>query len=463
MKNAIFPMFGASQFKNILVGISNLNGGSVTIDELAESINLKKSSLGNHFPIIKELGLIIKTKQRLYLSHHGFETVKSLKNNDITNLIGVFNNIKNNSLVISFADSIISTNPDIDERELGEFICDKFKKERGKDYYKKLGRSAKDIVRFFKTGDTVFRIRPDKNEVDCIRPSGTYNTLIENRLHEAFNNSEFIIDKSNEPFNQREYSDLNNLLSLNLLERIGERKYQATKKGIQMLNSTNKKEYFADILMGNEILKPLFKAINGEKTINKKVIGTLFMDVYDLEVKESTALGYGKKFLNWIKESGLIESVGKGNYMKTSNFYSIFQFYLSENYNSPESNLIKPNNTLVSKKRIDNIEHQQPNIISKAKKEDNEIDYLEILRETHNLLTDLKCNHYKEIKLNEIKNICYEFKTKTLNPSEQAIMIWIIEEIDLIKSQENQNIRNYAIDSIDKLIISLRKSLKSGV
>ena len=308
-----FPQMGASQIAPIILALNNL-GGSARLESLAPALNLAEGTLNNYMTTLVALDLVRQRRRTLFLTEYGRELAHLLEEKSYDALAPFFDRVVKRSPVLSLAAEILRVTPEIDNATLGQRLCFRFKKKSDSDYCKRVGRNSAEIVRFFNK-EAEDRMNLAARSSMMVRPKLTYQK-IERLIDQASLGG--IVDRSGEAMSTREIDDFSTLVSLKLVEKIGKNKFKLTDLGQEFRTSSNRKNTFARVLVGNEFVREWVAILRdkGVQYIDSETLSRAIGETNPLW-GIATLQEFGKSFRNWLDNAGLIQNVRYGKYQFT--------------------------------------------------------------------------------------------------------------------------------------------------
>ena len=305
--------------------------------ELSKKTYLSLGVLGDILPITKRLGLIAKKlgNHKLFLTPLGKETLDAVENEKREKLTLLGNEIIKKSNVIAEAYNILSEEENITYDKLGLKLAKKFnKKWEHPATYRSAGRSCVDILSSFylierhakrhkggKGGGArggYFGKRRHENILVPTAGTDYIISMLKTLEKEEANDISLLTDT------QRKKENFKSLIDLELVERVGENKFELTEAGKQLkstIGTIEENKVFRTILLK---YLPALGTIN----ILKEEKGAEEFSIWDLadtikrynnrNWKKSTVKVYAYKFLSWLKKANVIESGNYGRYRLTN-------------------------------------------------------------------------------------------------------------------------------------------------
>jgi len=335
------PQSTFNTIKNILITIQKS-------DHPLSVAELKKvaPTLYNNLAVMKEFSLILRTHQGFQLTENGKNFASLLIENDEDKIRDYAkNNLLMRSKLFSEAYNMLTQMPDIDNETLGTKLNEKFVKQKWLDErtYKIVGNSCKDLLDGFKLykyknrGRGRGRGKHRARHINMILPYSSAIVVFK-LLDESFVNNIWKIIEDDFP----ETKKIKRILYANTLLDLGIGKYidnmnnlmELTEDGIQLKNEHDyfkRQIIFQDILMKYPPVKDILKIIinNNFEVITQGNIGDILEKYNKITWTLSTKKSYAVKFLNWLKESGIIEEIEWGKYRLSPSILERYKDFFS--------------------------------------------------------------------------------------------------------------------------------------
>jgi DNA-binding MarR family transcriptional regulator len=335
----VFPNISVAIIKKILIGLYE-KGGSCHTDELADAIQIKSNSISNMLPILKDLAIIErKAPVRGYLvfTMKGRELVKNMMINNKENVKSIFKDLLPNSQTLIYANQILNSlepNKDITNKELGKKVYNHFGRKGKSDiYYKVIGRSLIGIINLFTNGlQTISKKRKNFGSpiIGIIRAEMTKERMIR-VINESNENGIIDFEIIDPKLKPKTIVEISNLVDLHLIELISDYKFQLTDLGLRLkesekLDNEKKMSAFQEVLIKNKACVEVINRIKNEgyEKVDREIVSRIINNVNGLNWKTGTMMSHGRKFLNWLKNAGLVEETKRrGNYNVSSDLKRI--------------------------------------------------------------------------------------------------------------------------------------------
>jgi len=296
----IYDLFGKSKISNLLPALQLLE----LVDYDKKLKTLKLSDLGLKFRIA-----IITNDDDLAgkLIKSGIEEKEPFK----------------------FVSNLLITKNILTSEEIGKQLAFKFSKRWDNPLtFKAYGSAIASILSY--VGDGIYSrgiLRLDGQKIKLkkkpVLPSCSFNTIF--KIVEYISKiKEVDLSTLINDLGKRVSTEIGVCIELELIEKIAPKQYYITEKGYRLVESFNREhipEIWRQTLFESEYRELIIKL--QEKEITTLDLGN-FLNRYigGKWSSELTIKTYGKKFMSWLREANLIETISKGKYrvIKVNNF-----------------------------------------------------------------------------------------------------------------------------------------------
>jgi hypothetical protein len=412
------PQASFNTIKNILIVLTK----SEHPLSVAELKNVAPT-LYNNLSMMKEFFLIFRTHQGFQLTENGRKFASLLIEDDEDKIRDYAkNNLLARSTFLKEAYTILTEEPEIDNETLGEKLNEKFVKQKWLDErtYKTVGNSCKDILNGFKLYEYKHRrkgrggSKHRERHINMLLPYSSA-IIVFKLLDESFINNIWKVTQDDFP----ETKKIKSILYANTLLDLGIGKYidnvknimELTEDGIQLKNEHDyfKRQFiFQDILMKYPPVKDILKIIinNNIEVITQGNIGDILEKYNKITWTISTKKSYAVKFLNWLKESVILEDTGGGKYRFSLTLLERYKDFFSSIKTETKINDIFDGNKIYTQKIMGDIYRSINRILySEDDKWNNDIETKEkIISDIEKLIDFYKSQKVSVRKFVQIKH-----------------------------------------------------------
>lgn len=285
-----------------------------------------KSKISNLLPTLQLLELVDYDKKlkTIKLSDLGLKFRTAIITNDDSLAGKLIKSEIEEKDPFKFVSNLLITKNVLTSEEIGKQLAFKFSKKWDNPLtFKAYGSAIASILSYIGDGiysRGVLRLEGQKikSEKKLILPSCSFNTIFKiveyiSKVKEV-NLSTLIND-----LGKRVYTEIGVIIELGLVEKIAPKQYYIKEKGYRLVDPFNleyRPEIWRQTLFESDYRDLIIKLKDKEFTTPD--LGTfLNRHIGGKWTSELTIKTYGKKFLSWLKEAKLIETISKGKYRAT--------------------------------------------------------------------------------------------------------------------------------------------------
>lgn len=326
MEKVTVPYVGIERVVRVLDAAIKEEAKEITITELASLLG-HPSSVRNVFPTLSLLGLAeVRKRGVIAITSNGIEFINSFKSGEMGKAREIIKKGVENSEVLKFVKALLETRVQLTGEEIGRAISDRFSKNwKNLRSYQVFGRSCASLLGFAGFGfyrNGLLSSKPITTEAEAgpYTPEVGYLPIVQS-LNALY------------PFAKAKISDLTKKLkisergvskrlhvciALNLVERDVADSFKITENGIRiidpLLSKAQKTLVFRKCLLNSPYSKIILKISQTGKELKYEDVGESLAYFMRREWNQATKKHYGKKFVTWLTNAGLVEKIGRNRF-----------------------------------------------------------------------------------------------------------------------------------------------------
>jgi len=322
----VIPYVGIDRIAELLKAMYRSSLKEQKLEALATLMGCGISNLNNVTPSLAALGLGEVKRGVLTLTQDGLTCADAFFHDDPEKAKPIIRRNLQKSEALVFTKSLLETRSTLSGEEIGRALSDRFQKNwKNIQTIRGFGNSCATILAFAGFGyyyDGILSVQPPtiKSAVSLYAPEANYNELVNilQALH-AFERAK--LEEVAKKANQKEsdsYQILTIASALALAEKLPNNIYRITYIGRKLidplLSVEDKQAAFRSSLIKSKYIDIIQKLAKSAKEFSLIELGNVLGFELQRNWNESTKEVYGKKFGNWLINSGLTEKTERGKY-----------------------------------------------------------------------------------------------------------------------------------------------------